>query len=103
MAIVCMTTFLRTEMDKDTSIDGSLYWGVIFFGVSSFMFNGMAEFPLTIGKLGVFYKQRDLLFYPPWSYALPMWFTRIPFTVVEAALWAAITYYPVGMDKNAGR
>lgn len=42
MAIVCMTTFLRTEMDKETTTDGSLYWGVMFFGVSSFMFNGMA-------------------------------------------------------------
>lgn len=103
MAIVAMTVFFRTEMDKDTSQDGSLYFGAIFFGVATFMFNGMAEFPLVIGKLPVFYKQRDYLFYPPWAYALPMWFTRIPFSIIEAAIWAGLTYYPIGLDKNAGR
>uniref|UniRef100_A0A161ZXM9 ABC transporter domain-containing protein n=1 Tax=Daucus carota subsp. sativus TaxID=79200 RepID=A0A161ZXM9_DAUCS len=98
-----MTLFLRTELDHDTITDGTLYMGSFFFGVVLMMFNGMAELAMTIAKLPVFYKQRDLLFFPTWSYSLPVWIVKIPSSILEAAVWTCLTYYVIGYDPNVGR
>nr|XP_017215736.1 PREDICTED: pleiotropic drug resistance protein 1-like [Daucus carota subsp. sativus] len=103
MAIITMTLFFRTEFKQDTTTDGGLYMGALFFGVVMLMFNGLTEVAMTIAKLPVFYKQRDLLFFPTWSYALPTWITKIPVTILEAAVWVVLTYYVIGFDPNVGR
>ncbi|XP_061353915.1 pleiotropic drug resistance protein 1-like isoform X2 [Gastrolobium bilobum] len=103
MAIFSMTLFLRTEMHRDSLNDGGVYAGALFFSVIMLMFNGMAELSMTIVKLPVFYKQRDLLFYPSWAYAIPSWILKIPITFVEAAVWVFLTYYVIGFDPNVGR
>ncbi|KAK6162154.1 hypothetical protein DH2020_001995 [Rehmannia glutinosa] len=61
------------------------------------------ELALSILKLPVFYKQRDLLFFPPWAYSLPSWILKIPITLVEVAVWVGMTYYATGYDSDAGR
>ncbi|CAL2280413.1 unnamed protein product [Prunus armeniaca] len=63
----------------------------------------MAELSMTIAKLPVFYKQRKLLFFPPWAYALPAWILKIPITCLEVAVWVFITYYVIGYDPNVER
>lgn len=98
-----MTLFLRTEMNNDTVTDGTIYMGSFFFAVVLLMFNGMAELAMTIAKLPVFYKQRDLLFFPTWSYAIPVWIVKIPVSFFEAAVWTCLTYYVIGYDPNVGR
>lgn len=103
MAFITMTLFLRTEMHRNTIADGGIYMGALFFVVISFLFNGFAELSMTLMKLPVFYKQRDLLFFPPWAYALPTWILKIPITVIEAFVWVVMTYYVVGFDPNIGR
>ncbi|XP_027344794.1 pleiotropic drug resistance protein 1-like isoform X3 [Abrus precatorius] len=103
MAILTMTLFLRTEMKRDNLDDGGVYAGALFFAVVMLMFNGMAELSMTIVKLPVFYKQRDLLFYPSWAYAIPSWILRIPITFIEAAVWVFLTYYVIGFDPNVER
>lgn len=103
MALITMTVFFRTEFKQETVADGGLYTGALFFGVVMLMFNGLTEVAMTIAKLPVFYKQRDLLFFPTWSYALPTWITKIPVTVLEAAVWVVLTYYVIGFDPNVGR
>ncbi|KAJ4718245.1 Pleiotropic drug resistance ABC transporter [Melia azedarach] len=103
MAVISTTLFLRTEMHKDSVIDGVIYTGALFFTVIMVMFNGMAEISMTIAKLPVFYKQRDLQFYPSWAYALPTWILKIPISFVEVAVWVFITYYVIGFDPNSGR
>ncbi|KAI9162141.1 hypothetical protein LWI28_024257 [Acer negundo] len=103
MALIGSTLFLRTEMHRDTIIDGEIYMGALFFSVVMIMFNGMAELALTIFKLPVFYKQRDLLFYPAWAYAIPTWILKIPITVVEVGVWILLTYYVMGFDPNFQR
>ncbi|PKI62063.1 hypothetical protein CRG98_017436 [Punica granatum] len=103
MALISMTLFLRTEMHRDSITDGGIYTGVLFFTVTMIMFNGMSELSMTIAKLPVFYKQRDLLFYPAWSYALPTWILKIPITFVEVGVCVFITYYVIGFDPNVGR
>ncbi|KAJ9692496.1 hypothetical protein PVL29_011517 [Vitis rotundifolia] len=103
MAVIAMTLFLRTEMHKNSTDDGSIYSGALFFTIVMIMFNGMAELAMAIAKLPVFYKQRDLLFYPAWAYALPSWVLKIPITFVEVGVWVFITYYVIGFDPNVER
>ncbi|KAF3673549.1 Pleiotropic drug resistance protein 3 [Capsicum annuum] len=103
MALMTMTLFFRTEMPRDTVDDGGIYTGALFFVVVTVMFNGMAEMAMTIFKLPVFYKQRDLLFFPSWAYSIPSWILKIPVTLVEVGLWVILTYYIIGFDPNITR
>lgn len=103
MALITMTLFLRTKMHKETTNDGQIFMGALFFTTVMIMFNGFAELAFTILKLPVFYKQRDLLFFPAWAYALPTWILRIPISLLETIVWAAMTYYVMGYDPNVGR
>ncbi|KAM4100339.1 hypothetical protein ACB094_05G060600 [Castanea mollissima] len=103
MALITSTLFLRTKMHRDSINDGGVYAGALYFSVIMIMFNGMADLPMTIAWLPVYYKQRDSLFFPPWAYALPTWILKIPVSCVEAAVWACITYYVIGFDPYVGR
>ncbi|KAK6119474.1 hypothetical protein DH2020_046778 [Rehmannia glutinosa] len=103
MASISMTVFLKTEMPKKTVTDGGIYMGALFYALIMIMFNGFSELALSILKLPVFYKQRDLLFFPPWAYSLPAWILKIPITLVEVAVWVGMTYYATGYDSDAGR
>ncbi|KAI6680128.1 hypothetical protein NL676_034009 [Syzygium grande] len=103
MAFITMTVFLRIDMHRDTVTDGGIYFGALFFTVIVMMFNGFSEVDMTIMKLPVFYKQRDLLFFPAWAYSLPTWILKIPITLVEVAIWVIMTYYVIGYDPYAGR
>ena len=98
-----MTIFLRTEMHRDTITDGGIFMGALFFILIMIMFNGFAELAMTIMKLPVFYKQRDLLFYPSWAYSLPAWILKIPISILEVTIWVFMSYYVIGFDPNAGR
>ncbi|RLN25163.1 ABC transporter G family member 36 [Panicum miliaceum] len=103
MSIIAMTLFFRTKMKHDTVIDGGLYMGALFFGVLMIMFNGFSELALTVFKLPVFFKQRDLLFFPAWSYTIPSWILKIPITFIEVGGYVFLTYYVIGFDPNVGR
>ncbi|XP_041993380.1 pleiotropic drug resistance protein 1-like isoform X2 [Salvia splendens] len=103
MALIAITLFLRTEMSKNDVAGGGVYTGALFFTVIIVMFNGMSELAMTIYKLPVFYKQRDMYFFPPWAYALPSWVLKIPVTFLEVALWVFVTYYVIGFDPNITR
>ena len=100
MAILTMTLFLRTEMHRDSLTDGGVYSGALFFALGTIMFNGMAEISMSIAKLPIFYKQRDLLFYPSWAYSIPNWILKIPVTFVEVGVWVFLTYYVIGFDPS---
>ncbi|KAG6387940.1 hypothetical protein SASPL_153136 [Salvia splendens] len=103
MASVSMTLFYKTEMPKKTVTDGGIYMGALFYALLMNMFNGFSELAMSIMKLPVFYKQRDLLFFPPWAYSLPSWVLKIPITLVEVAIWVVLTYYTSGYDSDVGR
>lgn len=103
MALLAMTVFLRTKMHKITISDGGIVMGALHFTLKLNMFNGMSEIPLTIMKLPVFYKQRDLRFFPSSAYALPTLILKIPVSHLESALWVSLTCYVIGFDPNAGR
>ncbi|CAN1121692.1 Pleiotropic drug resistance protein 1 [Linum perenne] len=103
MALLAMTVFFRTEMHRDSVNDGGIFVGALFFSLIMIMFNGMAELSMTIAKLPVFYKQRNLFFYPAWVYSIPPWILKIPVTFLEVAVWVFLTYYVIGFDPNFGR
>ncbi|KAB5564919.1 hypothetical protein DKX38_004973 [Salix brachista] len=103
MSVIAMTLFLRTEMHKNSVSEGGVYSGALFYSLALMMFIGMPEISMTIGSLPVFYKQRDLLFYPSWAYSLPSWILRIPVTLLQTTIWVALTYYVIGYDPDAGR
>ncbi|KAM5564592.1 pleiotropic drug resistance protein 1-like [Rosa sericea] len=103
LSCVTITLFLRTEMHRDTVEDGGIYMGALFYSMMIIMFNGFSELAMTVMKLPVFFKQRDLLFYPAWAYSLPTWLIRIPMTFVEVSIWVTITYYTIGFDPNIER
>lgn len=58
---------------------------------------------MTIWKLPVFYKQRDLLFFPAWAYAIPTWILKVPISCIEVAVWVLLTYFVIGFDPDVGR
>lgn len=90
-------------MHHESIEDAGIYLGALFIGITALMFNGFAVLSMTIAKLPVFYKQRDLLFYPSWAYSLPTWIIKIPMSFIEATLWIAITYYGVGFEPSIKR
>ncbi|KAH9321633.1 hypothetical protein KI387_016272 [Taxus chinensis] len=100
---IAMTLFLRTEMHQQSITDGNLYMGAMFFSLIYLTFSGLPEMSMTVGRLPVFYKQRDLLFYPAWAYALPTWIVKIPISLLEASLLVSITYYVIGFAPEAER
>jgi hypothetical protein len=90
-------------MHRNTEADGGIYMGAIFFILIIITFNGYAELSMFIVKLPVFYKQRDLLFFPAWAYSVPTWILKIPISFVEVGIWVVLTYYVIGFDPSFER
>uniref|UniRef100_A0A6V7QPR8 ABC transporter domain-containing protein n=1 Tax=Ananas comosus var. bracteatus TaxID=296719 RepID=A0A6V7QPR8_ANACO len=103
LGTIAMTVFLRTKMHRRSVEDGVIYLGAMFLGLVTHLFNGFVELAMSIAKLPIFYKQRDLLFYPSWAYALPTWILKIPISFLECAVWILMTYYVIGFDPNIER
>ncbi|XWS71977.1 hypothetical protein CRYUN_Cryun02cG0001100 [Craigia yunnanensis] len=102
-AVIVATVFVQTRKHHRTIEDGTVYLGALFFVLNTITFTGFFELPLTIDKLPIFYKQRDLLFYPSWAFSLPTSVLGIPISIFEVALWVAITYYVIGFDPDVTR
>ncbi|KAB2636439.1 pleiotropic drug resistance protein 1-like [Pyrus ussuriensis x Pyrus communis] len=98
MAMITMTLFLRTEMHRDSVDDGVVYTGALFFSMVVVLFNGLADLSMTVTRLPVFYKQRNLLFFPPWAYALPTWVLKIPINCVEVVIHAPFVPHSITFD-----
>ncbi|XP_030972075.1 ABC transporter G family member 29-like [Quercus lobata] len=103
VAIIASTVFLRTKMKTRNEEDGAVYIGALLFSMLINMFNGFAELSMTIARLPVFYKQRDLLFHPVWTFTLPSVVLRIPMSVLESVVWMVMTYYSIGFAPEASR
>lgn len=103
VAVITSTVFLRTQMNTRNEQDGAVYIGALLFSMISNMFNGFSELSLMITRLPVFYKQRDLLFHPPWTFTLPTFLLRVPISILESVVWMLITYYTIGFTPEASR
>uniref|UniRef100_A0A0D9XCM6 ABC transporter domain-containing protein n=1 Tax=Leersia perrieri TaxID=77586 RepID=A0A0D9XCM6_9ORYZ len=103
VAINAMTVFIRTNMHRDSIENGRIYMGAQYYAMIMVMFNGLAEMGLAIAMLPIFFKQRDLLFYPAWTYSLPSWIIKTPINIINTMVWVFLTYYVIGFDPNIER
>lgn len=102
IALIAMTTFLQPRMDID--VDRANYFmGSLFFALMRITTNGIPELAMTLSRLPVFYKQRDVYFYPAWAYSIPAAILKIPYSFVDAFLWTALTYYVIGYSPEPER
>ncbi|XP_044477754.1 pleiotropic drug resistance protein 3-like isoform X1 [Mangifera indica] len=102
IATVTMTVFLRTRMDIDV-LHATYYMGALFFGLMILLVDGLPELSLTTERLPVFFKQKELYFYPAWAYAIPATILKIPLSVIESVTWTCLTYYVIGYSPEAKR
>ena len=58
---------------------------------------------VQIDRMDVFFKQRDDMFFPTWSFVVPTTMMRFPLSLVESFIWTVITYYPVGLAPQPSR
>nr|XP_051204058.1 ABC transporter G family member 48-like isoform X1 [Lolium perenne] len=103
IGLMAMTVFLRTKMPSGQISDGGKFFGALTFSLITILFNGFAELQLTIKVLPTFYKQRDLLFFPPWTFGLANILLKVPVSLMEAGVWVILTYFVMGFAPSAGR
>ncbi|XP_076910333.1 ABC transporter G family member 35-like isoform X1 [Bidens hawaiensis] len=103
LAFMSMTLFFRTTMHTRNEYDGSIYNSAVLLSFLINMYNGLAEISLTVARVPVVFKQRDLLFHPTWVYTLPTFLLRLPICLLESISWMAILYYGVGLAPEASR
>ncbi|KAH9733940.1 ABC transporter G family member 37 [Citrus sinensis] len=102
VAVMAMTVFLRTRMDID-AFDANYYMGSLYFALVILLVDGIPELSMTIQRLAVFYKQKELCFYPAWAYAIPATILKVPLSLVEALAWTCLTYYVIGYSPEVWR
>lgn len=102
VAIITITVFLRTRM-KINLEHGNYYLGALFFSLTIMMFNGFTELAFTLFRLPIFFKQRDLYFYPACALAILGFILKIPVSFLESLIWVTITYYGIGYAPEAER
>ncbi|XP_021765340.1 ABC transporter G family member 35-like [Chenopodium quinoa] len=103
IAIITSTVFIRTKMHTRNENDGALYMGALIFTLIINMFNGFAEMAMIMQRLPVFYKHRDLLLHPAWTFTLPSFLLGIPISIFESIVWTSMTYYSIGFAPEASR
>ncbi|KAF8008256.1 hypothetical protein BT93_K2047 [Corymbia citriodora subsp. variegata] len=102
VAVITVTVFLHTRMKVDL-VHADLFMGSLFYALIRLKVNGLSELAMTVSRLSVFYKQRDTFFYPAWAYTIPAALLKIPFSLLDAFLWTAITYYGVNYSPEPQR
>ncbi|KAL3140482.1 hypothetical protein ABBQ38_004739 [Trebouxia sp. C0009 RCD-2024] len=103
MGLISATLFLRTHIHPISPGDGQEIAGFLYFSTLIMLFNGIAELTLTVNNLPVFWKQRRLLFFDAFSYSLPAFLLRIPFSAAASLVWTVLTYFPVGLAGEPSR
>ncbi|KAL0454589.1 UNVERIFIED_CONTAM: Pleiotropic drug resistance protein 3 [Sesamum latifolium] len=94
--------FKAFQMHVDL-IHANNYMGALFYTLIILLIDGIPELSMTVARLEVFYKQRDLFFYPAWAFAIPNAIVRIPLSMFVAVVWTSVTYYTIGYSPEAGR
>lgn len=79
------------------------YMGSLFYALVILVVDGIPELSMTVSRLSVFYKQKELCFYPAWAYAIPASILKLPLSLLESVVWTTLTYYVIGYTPQAGR
>ncbi|RYR31600.1 hypothetical protein Ahy_B01g056429 isoform C [Arachis hypogaea] len=102
VASIGMTVFIRTRMSVD-ALHGNYFMGSLFYSLIILLVDGIPELSMTVSRLSVFYKQKELCFYPAWAYSIPSAVLKIPLSLLESFIWTALTYYVIGYSPEIGR
>ncbi|XWS53453.1 hypothetical protein CRYUN_Cryun10bG0002700 [Craigia yunnanensis] len=102
IASITMTVFLRTRMAVDV-IHSSYFMGSLFYALVILHVDGFPELSMAVSRIAVFYKQRELCFYPAWAYAIPAAILKVPLSLLESFVWTFMTYYVIGYSPEVGR
>ncbi|KAK9934094.1 hypothetical protein M0R45_021251 [Rubus argutus] len=84
-------------------IHANYYMGSLFYALLILLVDGFPELAMTVSRIVVFYKQKELCFYPAWAYAIPAAILKIPLSFLEAFVWTILTYYVIGYSPEVGR
>ena len=103
LALVIMTLFFHTEMNHSSVSGGSKFMGALFSGVVIVKFNGMTELQMTIRRLPIFYKQRQLVLLPGWALLSSVLILSLPMSLIETGIWTCLTYFAIGFAPSAIR
>ncbi|KAL3699558.1 hypothetical protein R1sor_017580 [Riccia sorocarpa] len=103
VAILASTLYFRGKMKREDLQDAQLYASVIFCGIVTMLLDGYTEVVLTVYRLPLFFKHRDLLFLPAWAYTISRAVVNIPVSLIQSVLWTAITYYTIGLASALER
>lgn len=103
MAIVLATAYEQTQNTHDSMEDGIVHLGALYSGIYAMLFSGYFEMPMIIDKLPVFYKQRDLRFYPSWAFSVTAAIIQIPVSLLEVTFYILTTYYMMGFNPSVLR
>ncbi|KAK8675956.1 hypothetical protein V6N13_034014 [Hibiscus sabdariffa] len=101
-AAITMTVFHQTRMSVD-AIHSSYFMGSLFYALNILVADGFPELSMTVSRIAVFYKQRELCFYPAWAYAIPAAILKVPISLLASFIWTAMTYYVIGYSSEVGR
>lgn len=95
VAFVAMTVFIRTRMTVDV-LHGNYFMGSLFYSLIILLVDGFPELSMTVSRLAVIYKQKELCFFPAWAYTIPSAVLKIPLSLLESFIWTTLSYYVIG-------
>ncbi|KAK1592458.1 hypothetical protein Q3G72_025245 [Acer saccharum] len=102
LASISMTVFRHTRKAIDI-VHANYYLGALFYSLVIIVVDGFPEVNMTVSRIAVFYRQKELCFYPAWAYAIPAAILKLPLSFLEAFVWTALTYYVIGFSPEVGR
>ncbi|XP_058191666.1 pleiotropic drug resistance protein 3-like isoform X1 [Rhododendron vialii] len=104
--VITAAITVTMSLKSGTGIDATYanhYLGASFYAIIVLFFDGLPELTMTVARLPIFYKQRDLCFYPAWSYAISSTILKVPLSLLVALIWTSLTYYGIGYSPEPGR
>lgn len=73
-------------------------FGYFFLSVMFMAMGSLVQLNITMMNKPVFYKHERNYFYPAMSYSWAMAFTQLPFSIAEATIFTATTYFLAGLS-----
>ncbi|KAK2634554.1 hypothetical protein Ddye_029346 [Dipteronia dyeriana] len=102
IALITISVFIHGR-NKIDAIHANYYMDSLFYALVRLMTNGLSELSLMVTRLPILYKQRDFYFYPAWACSIPSIILKVPFSLLDAFLWTALTYYVIGYSPEPER
>jgi len=87
--------FSNIATDDVSTMNGFLFNTLLFSALGSF-----ALLPILFAQKAVFYKMKDELFFPTWTFALSQTLSLIPLQLLESILYTTIVYWSAGLSDE---